>query len=200
MIDVASHKPHGMRRHRQPHVVAQQSGQRVDIGSLVRVHIALEQRSVQLRGSAGRAPQEPPLRADAPSAPAVPAGARSSPSDAHSSSRGRLLGRPAEHVAQDQHRPLARRQMLNRGQERQFDRLLGDGGVRLGIVARPAPVSGRDTAGARDLVGGGSAAREACIPTSFLGGSGRRGWSRKSRQALVAIRYSQARNVARPLN
>src|SRR6266542_5808977 len=47
---------------------------------------------------------------------------------------GRLLTRrPAEHIAQDHHRPLPRRQMLDRGQERQFDRLLRDeGGVRLG--------------------------------------------------------------------
>jgi hypothetical protein len=36
-----------------------------------------------------------------------------------------LLGRPAGHVPQDQHRPLRRGQVLQRGQERQLDGLPG---------------------------------------------------------------------------
>ena len=42
---------------------------------------------------------------------------------------GDLLGLPAEHLAQDQDRPLPRRQVLERGDERESDRLAGDGDV-----------------------------------------------------------------------
>jgi hypothetical protein len=50
--------------------------------------------------------------------------------------RSCFLSRPAEHVAHDQHRSLARRQQLDRGEERDLDRLPGhDHDVRL-VVAR----------------------------------------------------------------
>ena len=75
-----------------------------------------------------------------------------------------LLGGEAEHLAQDQHRPLARRQVLHRGDEGELDRLAllvagVGGGVAvldlerlvgvglepdlLGRPARPAAGSGR---------------------------------------------------------
>ena len=53
--------------------------------------------------------------------------------DAGAERRGGLAGRPAEHVAGDQRRALPRRQDLERGQERQRDRLPRDG-HRLGLL------------------------------------------------------------------
>jgi hypothetical protein len=48
-----------------------------------------------------------------------------------------FLGRPAEHVAQDQRRPLPGREVLDRGQERQLDRLPGDHRrIRLRLAGR----------------------------------------------------------------
>jgi hypothetical protein len=98
-----------------------------------------------------------------------------------------LLRRPAEHVAEDQDRPLPRGQVLDGHDERQFDGLPGHRllvwviwlavGPRLRVqhlCANPAPCSSVET-GARS-----------------------RRFSRKSRQALVAIRYSQVRSDARP--
>ena len=46
--------------------------------------------------------------------------------DAELQHLGDLVGRPLEHVAHDQHRPLARRQQLDDGEERELDRLAGD--------------------------------------------------------------------------
>ena len=57
-----------------------------------------------------------------------------------SSSRRRLAGRPAEHVARDERGPLPGRQHLHRGQERELDRLSLDDD-RVGLVV-----------GRRDLV------------------------------------------------
>jgi hypothetical protein len=50
-------------------------------------------------------------------------------------SRGALGSRPAEYVSCDQDRPLPRRQVLDRSDERELDRLLGDDlGLWLGIA------------------------------------------------------------------
>ena len=47
---------------------------------------------------------------------------------------GGLTGLPAKHLAQDQGGPLARRQVLERGHERQAHRLVGDGSLgRVGL-------------------------------------------------------------------
>ena len=55
-----------------------------------------------------------------------------------SSSSATSLGLPAQDLAQDQHRPLAGRQVLQRGDEGEPDRLAGDGQVGRVAVARPA--------------------------------------------------------------
>ena len=98
--------------------------------------------------------------------------------DAGVEDRRRLGRRLPEHVAQDQRRPLPRRQDLHRGQERQLDRLPGDDrGVRL-LVGRPRSrrADGRGTAAAT----GPRRTSASPAPVVFGCGScpGRRWWRR----------------------
>ena len=59
---------------------------------------------------------------------------------------GGLLGRPAEHVAQDQRGALARRQELDRGEEGELDRLARDD-HRVRLVAPSAATSSSSRSG-----------------------------------------------------
>ena len=92
---------------------------------------------------------------------------------------GGLGAGPAEHVAQDQHRALAAGQPLDRGEERELHALARR--VARGGVGDRVPRRRRRASGIR--LDDGSARR------------GRR--SSSSRQALVAIRYSQVWTEAR---
>ena len=98
-----------------------------------------------------------------------------------SSSSATSARRPAEHVAQDQDRPLAAGQPLDRGQERELDAL---------AAARSGPRGRRPAS---------PALGEPLVRDTGTTGSGRRGRrSSSSRQALVAIRYSQVSIDERP--
>ena len=93
---------------------------------------------------------------------------------------GDLGGRPAQHVAQDQHRPLPGRQVLQRGHEGQPDGVaLGDHHGGVGHRLEPGDLVVLLERVAGHLVGGaepGRAAAGAGLP------------SRLVRQTLVAIR------------
>ncbi len=121
-ISVAAAQPQLVRRHRLRRVLVQQRGQRVDVVALERVDVAVEQLAV---GDAERL-QRHVVGASDPSPPAWP-GARCSAlfTDATvvSSSSATSVGLPAQHLAQDQHGALPRRQVLEGGDERQPDRL-----------------------------------------------------------------------------
>ena len=93
---------------------------------------------------------------------------------------GGLRRRPAHDVARDDDRPLARRQQLDDGEERELDRL----------ARRPC----RRAASRRRA--GSTGPRRRTRPSA---GAGRARFS-ASRQAFVAIRYSQARAFGPPAN
>jgi hypothetical protein len=79
----------------------------------------LEQAALPGIGFGGRRPVQPPVR---PLIAQCRAGALERAvdrRDAHVEQAGDLGGGPADHVAQDQHGALARRQELDRGQEGQ---------------------------------------------------------------------------------
>ena len=116
------------------------------VAALVGVDEPLEQlallgarlaRPTSPRGAPAGGPASSPARAAARCWP---------PRRVVSSSARRLVGRPAEHVAHDQRRPLARRQHLQRREERELDRLALDGDrvrlVRAGrdLVEQPVGV------------------------------------------------------------
>ena len=102
-----------------------------------------------------------------------------------SSSRRGLLRRAAEDVAQHEHRPRQRREVLDRGDERELDGLLGERRA-LGALAPVGQLL-------EQLVGDGCS--QATSPLA-VGWRGR--LSSASRHAFVAIRYSHARIDARP--
>jgi hypothetical protein len=101
-----------------------------------------------------------------------------------------LARREPSHVAQDQRRPLPRRQVLDRRHERDLERLAGDRRlVRVhqssGIWLEPQHVGGDR----RDVTLG--IGRGRATSTGSTRGPRRATWSG---QAFVAMRYSQARN------
>jgi AcrR family transcriptional regulator len=108
----------------QPYVVAQQGDQRLRVGLFMSGDEALDQAALLGIGLGGRCPAQPPI---GPLITQRRTGALECAvdrRDAHVEQLGDLGGRPADDIAQDQHRPLARRQQLNRRQKGKRDRLL----------------------------------------------------------------------------
>ena len=167
-----------LRRHRDHRVLAQQRDERR------RCRPAPTRRR---SGAAARArPPRPGATARRASSASIVARARCSAlltaATVVSSRSAASAAAPAEHVAQDQDRALAAGQPLDRGQERELHALALRRSARRGRrSARPRPRGAR---------------RDRARPT----GSARRGRrSSSSRQALVAIRYSQVSTEERPL-
>ena len=147
-----------------------------------RVHVALEQGALLLGRLVARRPVEPVRGRCCFSVARARCSALFAAATLRSSSDGALGRRPAEHVAQDQHRPLLRRQELDRRDERQLDRLPRDDlGLRL-LVARRDPLEQvvRIRLQPRDL---GQRLRRRMGPSDA-----RPRGSSASRQAFVAIR------------
>jgi EmrB/QacA subfamily drug resistance transporter len=121
---VASPVAEGQRRHRQPGVVGQHGNQRADVAVLERVGEPREQ--VTLGGRAGQRRPAEPARGQLPGQrrPRPLQGAvdrvQAAPEDC-----GRLGRAEAQRVPQHQRRPLPRRQVLQRRDEGERDRLPG---------------------------------------------------------------------------
>ena len=113
------------RRHREPGVVGQQRDHAVDVIAGERGREPRRRPPAPSPNAAAAHAPGPAWAADAPWWPG-PAAARCSPTPRCSRQHVRHLRRPeAEHVPEHEHRPLPRRQVLHRGDERQRDRLLG---------------------------------------------------------------------------
>ena len=129
-----------VRRHRQRRVLVQQRVERVHVVALEGVDVARQQLALRRRPAGSTASVAPGRwlgqRGPGPLERAVDRG------DRGVEQLGDLVRLPAQHLAQDQHRALPRRQVLQRGDERQPDRLPGD--RDLGRVAgrRAAPAVG----------------------------------------------------------
>ena len=129
-------QPQVVRRHRQRGVVVQQRGQGRDVVALEGVDVLGRQLLLVVRARRDDVGVVEALLAERGAGPLQGA--------VHGRDRrveqlGDLLGLPPQHLAQDQHGALLRRQVLQGADERQADRLLGDGdltGVALGD--RPA--------------------------------------------------------------
>ena len=132
-------KTHRVGRHRDADVLRRDRHRGGRVAALVRVDEAREQLAL-LRASA-RPPTSRERRAGRCSCIVARARWRAlfAAATLVSSSAGRLLGRPAQHVARDQRRPLPRRQHLERGEERQLDRLALDRRPRRARRRRPRP-------------------------------------------------------------
>ena len=116
-------QPHLERRHRDAGVLVQQRDQPVDVVALERVHVAGQQIPLRLRERPVTRLGRPP----GPLAAIVAAGALQRA--VHRDHRGveqlgHLGGLPAQHLAQDQHRPLPGRQVLQGRDEGQPDAVL----------------------------------------------------------------------------
>jgi hypothetical protein len=128
------------RGHRRAGVLPQQLGHRGDVALLDGVHEPLKQRALGLAGMRGRRPIQPASRQLLLQRRPCALQGTVHRGNARVEQRGRLLGRPPEHVAEDQHGPLSRREELDRGQERDLDRLPGDDHRLRLIVARRDPL------------------------------------------------------------
>ena len=181
-------------------VLGQHRHDRVDVAALPGVDVALDDRAHLARRRARAASPAGCARAAARRPPCGRAAARCRPRPRSSRASRRPPRREAQHVAQDQHRALARRQVLQRGDERELDRLallvagLGPGAAvrdleRSSGTARPRPT--RPAARRARRADRRPARSPAAAPAS-----GRRSISR--RQVLVAIRYSHERSELRP--
>ena len=118
-------EPERERRHGDPHVFPEHLGEGRDVGRLVCGDRALEQRPLLGRHVRWR-PADPPMRT---------VGGHGRPRaleravhrrDRHVEEVRGLLRRPFDDLAQDEHRPLAWRQELDGGEERELDRLALD--------------------------------------------------------------------------
>src|SRR5919204_610051 len=132
--------PGGCRRHRHARVFSEQRGEPIDVASVPGGHVALEQRTLRCVGHVGLGPVGATFRQMLPQrlARALQRAVRGD--YGRVDHRRRLTGAPAEDVAQDQHRPLAWRQVLDRDQEGELDRLARDDRLMRSVV------------GVRDLV------------------------------------------------
>ncbi len=113
-------QPHLVRRHRPRGVLAQERGERLHVVPLERIDVAVEQRALLL---VGRSQGLGVLDLEG-----LEGRARALQGAVHRRDRGveelGHLGRlPAQDLSEDQHRPLPRRQVLQRGHEREADRL-----------------------------------------------------------------------------
>ena len=109
-----------LRRHAQLGVLAQQGHERGHVRSLPRVDVAAKEPALggRVRGRRARGDPLPLQRRPRPLQRAVGAG------EGGLEELGGLGGRPAEHVAQDEHGTLAARELLDRGQERELHALV----------------------------------------------------------------------------
>ena len=133
-------QPQVVRRHRQHGVVVEQRGQRLDVVALERVGVLGGQRRLVVR--AGRADLRLvdavlAERGPGPLQRAVHRG------DGGAEQLGDLLRLPPQHLAQDEHRPLLRREVLQGADERQPDRLLGRGDLARVTLGDDATVGDR---------------------------------------------------------
>ena len=117
--------PLRLRRHGEQGVLAQQRAQLGHVGPLAGVHEPLQHRPLPLGGLGVRRPLRPLGRQVLAQGGPGPLQRAVRRGHAHLEQLGGLAGRPAQHVAQDQHRPLPWRQVLHGDQERQLDRLPG---------------------------------------------------------------------------
>ena len=109
-----------LRRHAQDRVLAQQRDEAVDVGALPGVDVAAQQVALGRPRRPRRRRRELGVdRRPRPLQGAVDRG------DGRVEQLGDLGRGPAEHVAQDQDRPLAAGQVLDRGQEGELDALRG---------------------------------------------------------------------------
>ncbi|MBE1496211.1 hypothetical protein H4696_003311 [Amycolatopsis lexingtonensis] len=168
-------------------VIPRQGRQPVEVVALVGVDVRLHRAALGVRQLVGGG--APPVEAAAGqllahrhACPLQCAGHRG---DGQLERVGGLRRRPAEDVAQDEHRPLPRRQVLDGDDERQIERLPRH--------RRFLRVLGEHPVGVRLQV------RQLGAGVRKPGRQGVR-LSRKSRQTFVAIRYSQVRSAAWPLN
>ena len=198
---VGAAQPQLVRRHGQGGVLVQQRGERVHVVALEGVDVAGQQRALRLvhraaTGSVARA------RRSRPSVARARCSALLTEATVVSEQLGDLARLPGQHLAQDQHRPLPGRQVLQRGDERQPDRLPGDRRPRPGRRRRQRP--GR-RAPARARWSPAARRRAAARPSSGRapgpsGGPGAALPFSMSRQTLVAMRYSHDRSDDRPSN
>lgn len=124
-------QPQVERRHRHDGVLVQQRRQRRHVVPLEGRHVAVQQLAllvVQRVGHGRRGRPVVPLGEGRPG----PLERAVDRRDRRAEQLGDLTGPPGQHLAQDQHRPLLGRQLLQRRHERQPHRLLGHG--RLGRV------------------------------------------------------------------
>ena len=169
---VAAGQPQVERRHRLDRVLADQRGQRLHVVALERLDVAIQQLALGRLDRGSRVGHGDLSRLDRRAGALQRAVDRG---DAGVEQLGGLAGLPAQHLAQDQRGPLARRQVLERGDERQAHRLVRDG--RLGRVGLDRGV-GRDRLDPGDLgkrveVRGLGRTRAARGPSGARGGSGR---------------------------
>jgi hypothetical protein len=129
-------EPHRVGRHRERRVVVQQRDQLGDVVALERVDVAREQVllvALDDRGAAG-VELQPVERGACALQRAVDRG------HGRVEQLGDLAGLPAQDLAQDEHRALAGRQVLQRRDERQPDRLARCGDLRRIAIGQHAGV------------------------------------------------------------
>jgi hypothetical protein len=125
-----------MRRHRHANVVGEQRDRGLGVAALMGLDEALEQLALGIAELAGGGPVLAPARRQVLAQGRPGALQRAvHRRDADLEQLGDLARRPVEHLAQDEHRALARRQELDHGEERQLDRLAPDHG-RVRLLAR----------------------------------------------------------------
>jgi hypothetical protein len=116
--------PRPVRRHRPRRVLGQQRDHRRHVRATQGLHVALDDRRHRL---VAEGTLYVPLAGHRQPAVHTSAGALQRAVDGRgggAEQRRRVPGREAEHIPHQQHRPLVRRQVLQRGDERQLDALV----------------------------------------------------------------------------
>ena len=194
---VRAPQPEVVGRHRHDGVVVQERDQGGDVVALEGVDVAGQQ--LLLLGA--RPPAARGRRRRRGSARVARARWRALLTDATRGVEqlGHLGGLPAQHLAEDEHRPLAGGQVLEGGDEGQPDRLPGLGHLgRVAVGGRSPGRRGSADPGVLGPGGAGEARRPA--PAGPRSMARARRWRPRSmsRQTLVAIRYSHERSAERP--
>jgi hypothetical protein len=121
----AALKPGRVRRHRQARLLAQQCRERVDVGALVRLDVAAQELTLLGGELRARPPLRPRLAETMPKRRPGPLQGAVRRDDTCLEKQCCLLGGPPEDVAEEEHGALSRRQVLDRRDERQLNRLPG---------------------------------------------------------------------------
>ena len=146
-----------MRRHGQPHVLAQECDEPTVVVSLERLHVRLEKRPLGVLGIGGCRPLEPCCRKSLLQRRTRTLKRTVHGGKAHLEHRSGVVRWPVERIAKDQDRSLSRRKMLDRCEECELDRLSHDGGVvrlralvdeAVGVRLQPREVGRRNRTGA----------------------------------------------------